>query len=180
DMLTHVNGYRDCCLYTEPYQVLTVADWVAPVLRLATVAWAGWLLLQMRSLDDNQRFPWSLSVMALTMLLVLTQSKDYTLVYALPAAWLLIWTERGRGWVTGAVFAILASPWLYWSQGWTLIEDRPWEQMLTPLLLAALLTRQWWHVQSRQAAQRTISAQEAASSPAMPAFDSPPRVADNT
>jgi len=151
DMLASVRGYRECCIYAYPPDVLGIAG-IAPFFSVGVLVWGGVMLWQMRPLPDLTRIPWSLAVVGIVYLLVFTQSKDYTLVYGLLAAWVVIWAAKGRGWTVGAVLLLLATPWLYAARGATLAAGYPLEQLLTPVLLGLLLSYQWWRWKTEQPA----------------------------
>ncbi|MBN1679847.1 MAG: hypothetical protein JW966_06115 [Anaerolineae bacterium] len=154
DFLDNMRGYRECCLYTYPPDTLGYAP-LSPLFVIGVLGWGAWMLWQMRRLPDVTRVPWGLSVVIIVYLLVMTQSKDYTLVYGLLPAWMVVWASRGRWWSTLAILAILFSPWVYDSAGATLPKGNPLEQLLTPLFLGALLTVHWleWRRQTDTSAR---------------------------
>jgi hypothetical protein len=121
DMMKNVRGYRECCLYAEPSKLIG-GETFSSLFIVVVLLWAGWLLWHLRPLPDKTRIPWSLSVVIIAYLLVLPQSKDYTLVYGLLPAWIIIWSSQGRWWSTLLVLAILCSPWIYDSTGNTSVS----------------------------------------------------------
>jgi hypothetical protein len=142
DMLENIRGYRECCLFTYPPEIIGY-DLLSNLLVIGVLIWGLWMLAQMRHLPERTRIPWGLSVVIIVLLLVLTQSKDYTLIYGLLPAWMVVWAGRGRWWSTLLVLLILFSPWIY---HWTETSSPlgfPLEQLLTPLFLGALLTYHW-------------------------------------
>lgn len=153
-MLENVRGYRECCLYAYPPDVLGNGA-LKYLLVAAVLAWGAWLFWDMRKLGDKLRIPWSLSVVIVVFLVVLTQSKDYTLTYGLLPLWMVVWAGRGRWQSSLPVLLILFSPWVYY---WTNLTGPtsgfPLEQLLTPLFLGALLTWHWVVWKRGQAEQR--------------------------
>jgi len=144
DMLIPLRGYDDCCLTAYPPSEFPGARVGEIIFTLLIIAWAGWMLIPMRKLPDLTRIPWSLSTIIVAYLLIFPQSKDYTLVYALIPLWVSLWSARGHWLTTIVVLAILVSPWLYWKLGWTLPDENPKEQFLTPIFTGIVLTIHWW------------------------------------
>lgn len=145
DFLHVTSGYRECCTYTEPTKVLGIggSNYVIGALSLA---WGVWMLWTTRTLPENERTIFGLAILLLLFLLVMTQTKNYTLVYALLPIWLIIWLARDHGWGLAIGLALLASPWLY------VVASREYdvkdsvEQLLLPAISAALLTVLYWRL----------------------------------
>lgn len=142
DFLEAADGYRDCCDYTEPTQVIGV-DILARILWVAVIGWAGWMFWQMRALPDRERIAWSLSVLFIAYLLIFTQSKGYTLIYALFPIWVIVWADKGRFWTVVFAVIVLSSPWLYFGLESTFENSTQVEQLATPLILLVALTIYW-------------------------------------
>jgi hypothetical protein len=142
DMLENIPKYRECCLPTDPPDVVGYSSWIGHLIRVGVAAWAGWMLWMLRPLPDLTRIPWSLSVVVIAYLLIFTQTKNYTLAYALLPIWVLL--RFTHSWQRGLVMMFFFLPWLY------LILDQPdgaampYEQLFTPLMLGGLLTYVWY------------------------------------
>ncbi len=147
--LESVSAYDDCCIFAYPPGFLTGGNPIlSGLFTVGVFAWGAVMLWQMRPLPDRTRIPWSLSVVILAVLLTTAQSKDYTLIYALLPAWMIVWAGKGSWTSTLPIMVVLVSPWLYFATNTTLPDGFPLEQVVTPLVLAALLTWHWrmWRV----------------------------------
>jgi len=142
DFLDAMRGYRENLVSYYPPDVLGV-DLLVPPFLIGVLVWGAWLLWQMRPLPDRLRIPWSLSVAILVYLLTLPQSKDYTLVYALLPAWMVLWAGRDQVWPGRFVLLIFLTTWLYPLMGQIHRPLYRLDQLLTPVLLGILLTYQW-------------------------------------
>jgi len=142
DFLTGIREYQRTQDTTLPASILGGGA-VMWAVAGAHAVWCGWLLVQVRALPDRQRIGWGLSVLCLASLLLLRQSKDYTLVYALLPIWFALWAGRDRRWTFPLVVLILISPWLYAGARADFGHGSRLEQFVTPLGLLALLTYQW-------------------------------------
>jgi hypothetical protein len=154
DFLGGVDTYVETRIWTYPPNLIGVGA-LSPVFVIGVVVWGGWLLWQMRPLPDRTRIPFSLSVITIVYLLVLPQSKDYTLVYGLLPAWVIIWASGERWWNALLVLLILLSSWLHFYIGTNLERGLPLEQLFTPIFLGVLITLSW-----RQWRQQNLVAQE--------------------
>lgn len=136
----------------EKYQVyqpttlpaaITGIDVLTYLIVMGVLAWGAYMVWEIRSLPERFRIPWMLAVAFLVALIVLRQSKDYTLVYALFPIWLIIWAGREQKWNMALMLLISISPWIYNAAGMNMGHGSPIEQFFTPLLLAGLLTYRW-------------------------------------
>jgi hypothetical protein len=145
DMMESVLGYRECCIYTYPPAVLGHPIF-GTLFTALILLWGYWMLRQIWQLPESSRIPWILAVLITVLLLVFVQSKDYTLVYSLLPAWIIIWASRGSWWSIFAVLLLQTSSWFYYlAYGDSLIgtSGRFMEQIITPLALLILLTIVW-------------------------------------
>ncbi len=114
--------------------------WLASLIVIVVVAWSAWMWREARSLDSAERLGWLISVAALSSLILLPQTGNYTLILALVPAWVILWASRRRRahWIP--VLAVLASPWMF-----LFADDIPstLEHLLIPMFLAILLALQW-------------------------------------
>lgn len=173
DMLIPLRGYDDCCLTAYPPSEMPAARFGEIVFTLIIVLWAAWMLIQMRKLPDLTRIPWSLSTIIVAYLLIFPQSKDYTLVYALIPLWVSLWSSRGH-WLTSiVVLAILISPWIYFKLEWTLPNENPKEQFLTPIFTGIVLTIHWWRWSQAQIEANTDTSPKTATSNSTVAASNP-------
>jgi hypothetical protein len=124
----------------------------AAVLELGFIAgivvWGGWFLRQLWAWPDQDRqLLWGLSVVVVLALLLLPQTNDYTLVYLLLPIWLLAW--QGRRSVTAPVLFVLLPAASYFAKYAYMALGRQAEalvsinELVSPLVIAALLTYEW-------------------------------------
>jgi hypothetical protein len=112
------------------------------------ILWGGWLFRQAWAWPDQDlQLLWSLSVIIVLALLLLPQTNDYTLVYLLLPIWLLLW--QGRHSVTTPVLFVwlpvmsYVAKYGYESSG-RQADVLLWlNELMTPLVIAALLTYEW-------------------------------------
>jgi len=114
--------------------------WLALLIVIVAVTWSAWMWRESRSLDSAERLGWLISVAALTSLILLPQTGNYTLIMALVSAWIILWASRRRYAYWIPVLAVLASPWMF-----LLTDGIPitLEHLLIPVFLAILLSLQW-------------------------------------
>jgi len=114
--------------------------WLALLIVIVVVAWSAWMWRESRSLDSAERLGWLISVAALTSLILLPQTGNYTLILALVPAWVILWASRRRYAYWIPVLAVLASPWMFrFADG----IPSTLEHLLIPVFLAILLALQW-------------------------------------
>lgn len=142
DFLRYTSEYGQRFVSIYPPEVIGNTA-LERILVIAVVSWGIWMLKQMRSLPDRPRLLWSLSVLILIVLLVMRQSKDYTLVYVLVPTYVVMAACYRQRWIVLAGFFLLLSSWLYNALQWNMGHDFPLEQLLTPLITAMLLTYGW-------------------------------------
>jgi len=143
EFVAGMNTYREIRVWTYPPGLIGV-DALTPVVVVGAVLWGIVLLWQMRSLPDRTRLGWSLSVVTIVYLLILPQSKSYTLLYGLIPLWVAIWANRRHWWNLLFAGGILLSPWLFLFAGANLERGIPLEQLFTPVLLGILITVNWY------------------------------------
>ena len=142
----------------QDYQVLGGGTFWPPQLLGATVLelafaagmilWGGELFRRVWTWPDQDlQLLWGLSVIIVLALLLLPQTNDYTMVYLLLPIWLLLW--QGRNSVTTPVLFLwlpmmsYAAKYGYQSSGEAQIFL--WlNEFTTPLVIAALLTYEWF------------------------------------
>jgi hypothetical protein len=122
-----------------------------PVLELAFTAglllWGVWFFCEVRTLPEDWRLLWALAVAIVVMLLVVPQSNDYTLVYALLPVWVLI--ALGDTGTRLALFlwlplASYAAKFGFDRSGRTEYLYLWLHELFTPLVIGGLLTYTWW------------------------------------
>jgi hypothetical protein len=124
----------------------------AAVVELGFIAgillWGGWFFRQLWTWPDQDRqLLWGLSVVVVLALLLLPQTNDYTLVYLLLPIWLLAW--RGRRSATAPVlFALLPVVSYFAKYGYMGLGGQAealvsLNELVSPLVIAALLTYEW-------------------------------------
>ncbi|OGO27988.1 MAG: hypothetical protein A2W33_07715 [Chloroflexi bacterium RBG_16_52_11] len=115
--------------------------WLAVVLACGVFGWGGWMLWNMRLLPTRERLPWEISVSVLLTLIIIPQPNTYTLILALVALWVTYWASEGSFTDRFVLTLILISPWAFF----VFKDSVPpgMEQLLIPLMIAALLTRRW-------------------------------------
>ncbi len=143
NFLDGIRGYQNNQATALP-AALTGVEGVTYVIVAVILTWGIYMVWSIRALPERFRIPWMLAVALLVALLTLRQTKDYTLVYALLPIWIIAWAGRKQPWNTGGVLLILISPWIYNAVGANMGHDSQVEQFLTPMLLAGLLTYQWF------------------------------------
>lgn len=114
--------------------------WLAASVVIAVISWTAWMLRELWPLYSTEGLGWQVSVAALSSLLLLPQTGNYTLVLALLPAWVILWASRSSWTAWGPVLVVLASPWLF-----LVAKSIPssWDHLLIPASLALLLTFQW-------------------------------------
>lgn len=119
--------------------------WLALLIVIVVVAWIVWMWRESRSLDTAERLGWVFSVATLTSLILLPQTRNYTLIMALVPAWVILWDSRRRYAYWIPVLAVLASPWIF-----LFVDGIPstLEHLLIPVFLAILLALRW-HLRRR-------------------------------
>ncbi len=127
-------------------------DFLVPVIVAAALIWGAIMFWQTRALPDITRFPWRTSVAILIVLIILPQSHDYTLVYTFLPIWFLMWVGRHSSWTMALLIAVLLASWGVYFAGDSDLERL--QQLLTPLLLAGLLTYHWFRDQ--EASRRPV------------------------
>lgn len=140
--LNGISGYEANQPTTLP-AAITGIDALTYLIMAGMLAWGAYMAWEIRTLPERLRIPWMLAVAFLVVLIVLRQSKDYTLVYALFPIWLMVWAGRDQKWNLGLMLLIMISPWIYNAAGANMGHDSQTEQFLTPVLLAGLLTYRW-------------------------------------
>ncbi len=140
DFFNGVEFYKERGISSYPTRVF--GEGISNFIIAAVVVWGLSLLLQMRSLPDETRLLWSMSVLILVTLMVLPQTHDYTLVYTLLPIWFMLWVGRNTMWNAPLLLCILATSWL------VIAADQPHlfelQQLLNPLALGSLLTYHWY------------------------------------
>jgi hypothetical protein len=115
---------------------------LAAVIIVVVVAWGLNLLWRMRTLPDRTRIPWSLSVVILMVLIIMPQTHDYTLLYAMLPLLVMLWAGRDSKWTLPVVLVCMGLSWL------PEVEDNlqfcRQLQLLNPALLGVLLTYYWF------------------------------------
>jgi len=140
--LDGIRGYQESQLTGLP-AALTGVEAITFVIIAGMLVWAVRIGWEMRALPSRYRDAWMLAVGLLVILVVLPQSKDYTLVYALFPIWFILWLGRDRAWHIMIVHLFLISPWLYHAFQLNMQHESLLEEFFTPLLLAILLTYHW-------------------------------------
>lgn len=107
----------------------------------AVLAWAVLMLRQGRGLPERIRLAWLLSISILVVLLVLPQTHDYTLLYALFPIWFVIWLGRQHRFVLLLCFLLVFPSWLV--RAMDSEANRLLQQFWVPLCLAMVLTFYW-------------------------------------
>lgn len=78
----------------------------------AILGWGIYMLAQVRQLPDRIRLPWLLSISILVVLLVLPQTHDYTLLYALFPIWFVIWLGQHNRLVLPLCLLLILFSWV--------------------------------------------------------------------
>jgi hypothetical protein len=152
DFLDGIRRYQNLGLSEHPSTFFS-NDGASAAIIVFVVLWGLWMWWQMYSSAIHDTILWSLATLVVVCLLVLPQSKSYTLVYLLLPLWLVIWESEGRWRGLGPVALLFISPWFYlglkpyvgdvFPQGDSMISWEVLEQFLTPLATGVLLTASW-------------------------------------
>lgn len=107
----------------------------------SVLAWGGYMLLQIQTLPVRTRLPWLLSIMLLVVLLVLPQTHNYTLVYALFPIWFVIWLGRHHPLVLPLCLFLILFSWIVRRVHIEYLYS--FQQFWVPLSLIIILTFFW-------------------------------------
>lgn len=136
DFVGVVSAYDQCCVYVDVAASLGI--WRYPF-TFATLGWFGWLWWDTRTEEPQRRLLWRISAFIVLILLVVVQSKDYTLVYVLLPLWFVVGLG-GRWRDIVLVCVLMGLPWLFFETETKLGGTLPLEPLIIPLLAGLLLT----------------------------------------
>lgn len=136
DFLDGLRAYQEYSAPVWSLQFLNNAA-LAAVLILVVLIWGLWMWRSVRVADTAERGGWILAITSLTVLILLPQTGNYSLVMGLTAVWMILWTFDNRRLMWLLVLILLSSPWFFHSLG---TERSILEHLIIPILLGILLT----------------------------------------
>lgn len=152
--LDFYNGIRAYQTYAAPIwppQLLNNGP-LAFLLVIGILVWCGWMWYQVRDVRMRERVGWVLAATTLTSLMILPQTGNYTLVMALIAVLMILWSYRGQYLYWIPVLVVLSSPWFFFDN-FTL-----WERLAIPFALIVLLSHSW-HLQKHATSAQHVPKQ---------------------
>ena len=82
------------------------------MLVLGLFVWAGWMFQRIRGMPSREQDWWGLSVVILLAMVLVPQTRSYTLIWGLIPVSVTLWSVS-RGWVTWLLFGcVMLSSWL--------------------------------------------------------------------
>lgn len=124
-------------LSQHPLAWLGVAGWLVGAF---VVGWAFWMHRRAERAGERSPLLGVLALASISLLIVLPQTNNYTLVYLLLPIWLVIGIARGHRRILLAAFVLLVSPWLYELTHIELGIQTTFQQLMSPLSVGVLLT----------------------------------------
>jgi len=152
DFLHGLRAYQE---YSAPVWAPQLLDnsVLAAALILVVLIWGPWMWRSVRIADIAERGGWILAITSLTVLILLPQTGNYSLVMGLTAVWMIFWTFDNHRLMWLLVLILLSSPWFFHSLG---TERSILEHLIIPVLLGVLLTLSWL-TRSNEIAERSQS-----------------------
>lgn len=136
DFITGLLSYRE---YSSPiWPPALPANWLLTVFVLGVITlWALWFYLGLAEFSQREALGWGVAASTLVGLVIFPQTGNYTLILALPAAWVVLWTlqDDRLGWPL--VLLVLSLPWAFHSEVSAIVD---WEHIIIPCVFLITLT----------------------------------------